>query len=129
MDIKIKSMEKIREEEFVSELPLTFRLKEIGDYIENIEEYLNKLDELAKEDKKYHDVCTSEKLKILSSIYDSFFKILFCEIDWAFYRKDFDTAYRFSSELIKLNKQLSNIEVLKQSIDNPVLKLENKEED
>lgn len=127
MDKKVISLDEYRKDKFIEELPDIFNLEDAVDYSEQIENYINGLYDLALEDKKYHSLCTHEQIKILSSIYMSFFKILYSELE------DFDESeqsnrimLKFLSELYKICKELPDIENLKQSIDNKIMKYENK---
>ena len=131
MDKKVISIDEVKQIKFEEEFPEVFTLDDAVKYANQIEYYLNSFYELAKEDKKYHSVCTTEQLKILSSIYSSFFKIMFSELDE--FEENYSTGsnrimFKFLSELYKICKDLTDAEAVRENIDNPVLKLENKEE-
>lgn len=131
MDKKVISIDEVKQMKFEEEFPEMFNLSDAIKYANQIEYYLNSFYELAKEDKKYHSVCTTEQLKLLSSIYSSFFKIMFSELDE--FEENYSTdsnriMFKFLSELYKICKDLTDAEAVRENIDNPVLKLENKEE-
>lgn len=128
MDKKVISLDEYIKDKFIEELPKTFDLEDAINYSAQIENYINNLYNLALEDKKYHSLCTQEQIKTLSSIYMSFFRILYSEIE------DFDESeqsnrimLKFLSELYKICESLPDIEVLKQDDSSKIMKYENKE--
>lgn len=132
MDKKVISIDEIKEKKFEEDFPELFELNDLYKFANAIEYYLNSFYELAKEDEKYHSVCTTEQLKLLSSIYSSFFKIMFSEMDEFEENYSADSnriMFKFASELYKICKDLTDADTVRENIDNPVLKLENKEED
>lgn len=129
MDKKVISIDEIKEEKFIDNSPETFNLQDAVKYCSMIEYYLNSFYELALEDEKYHSVCTTEQIKLLSEIYDSFFKILFSEIDSFDYSKESNRImYEFLSELHRICSNLTDADTVRKNIDNEVLKYENKNE-
>lgn len=128
MEKKIISIDEIKKEKLESELPETFHLDDAIKYSNIIEYYINSFYELGLEDEKYHSVCTIEQLKILSSIYSSFFKILFSELDDFNYSEESNRImFKFISELYKICNNLTDADVVRKNIDNEVLKYEYKD--
>lgn len=123
MDKKIMSLNEYKRDKFIQKLPDEFSLEDAVDYSKKIENYINDLYNLSLEDEKYHSLCTYEQIKILSSIYMSFFKILYSEIE------DFDETkqsnrimLKFLTELYKICEELPNIDNLKQNSDIKIIK-------
>lgn len=132
MDKKVISIDEIKQQKFEDKFPDSFTFNDIYIFANKIEYYLNSFYELALEDEKYHSVCTTEQMKLLSNIYSSFFKIMFSEMEEFEENESSDTnriLFKFVSELYKICEELTDAETVKQNIDNPVLKLENKKED
>lgn len=122
MDKKVISIDEIKEERFKNEFPDTFNLEDAIKYSNTIEYYLNSFYNLALEDKKYHSVCTTEQMKILSDIYSSFFKILFNELDAFDGSKESNRImFEFISELYKICNNLTDADDVRKNIDNSIL--------
>lgn len=127
MDKKVISIDELKKEKFESEFPETFNLEDAIKYSNIIEYYLNSFYELALEDEKYHSVCMEEQLKILVSIYSSFFKILFSELDDFTYLEESNRImFKFLSELYKICSELTDADTIRENIDNEVLEYKNK---
>lgn len=128
MEKKVISIDELKKEKFEEELPDHFELQDILKFSNMIEYSINTLYDTALLDEKYHSVCTTEQIKILTNIYSSFFKILFNEYS------EFDGSsesnrimFQFASELYKICSELPNVEEIRKNIDKKIYKLENKE--
>ncbi len=73
----IISINEKRIDKKISKIPSIFELDDVEYYFNLIEQYLKDLKKLAEEDEKYYNFCLDEEFKILSSVYESFMKILF----------------------------------------------------
>lgn len=128
MSKKVVSIDEIKKEKFKNEFPKSFNLDDAIKFSNTIEYYLNSFYELALEDKKYHSVCTTEQIKILSNIYSSFFKILFSELDAFDGSKESNRImFEFISELYKICSDLTDADTVRKNIDNNILKYEKRE--
>lgn len=129
MEKKVISISEIKEKKFEKEFPETFNLDDALTFANKIEYYINSFYELSLEGEKYHSVCTSEQIKILSSIYSSFFKIMFNELDHFNYSEESNRImFSFLSELYKICSDLTDADTVRENIDNEVLKYENKKD-
>jgi ATP-dependent helicase/DNAse subunit B len=123
-DDKVISIDDIKREKYKEELPKFFALEDAEEFSKMIEECLNSFYNLALEDEKYHSVCTTEQLKILSNVYTSFFKILYSELDDFDYSDESNRIMsKFLSELYRICDNLPDIEEIKENIDNNNLKM------
>lgn len=119
MSKKIISFEEAKKEKIKEEFPKIFTLMDIQNYSSKIEENLNSLFDLAKEDKKYHSICSREQLNLLSNVYSSFFNILYSEIkEYDNSKKSNKIMVKFLTELYKISNSLTDINLLKKNINN-----------
>lgn len=123
MEKKIISIDEIKEQKKLEEIPDVFVLGDVSKFTNMILYALNSFYELALEGEVYHSVCTQEQLNILTSVYSSFFTILYSEYDKYIDGEENERIISvFLTELYKITRNLPDAEEIKKNIDKNVLK-------